>query len=148
MPVRVIRDLTDPLTKPVADYLEAAYNIPREHIVRIELHTELQDVQLIHLVLLVDPNVQVPTAREALDEATRVVPLIRPPMRDEQPRSHAPTTCAYEDGGDPMRQCGELIRWEVDEITQDINGRRERGHWAHANDAILGESNHPATPGE
>lgn len=88
------------------------------------------------------------------------VPLIDVPTRAEQPRaepadpgdtlvigaatadlapiSHAPTTCIYPvriGGSNDTPPCGELIRWTG-------------GEWVHVSDPQLGQSDHPATPGQ
>jgi hypothetical protein len=88
---------------------------------------------------------------------TVAVPLVAVPMRDEQPRSHAPTTCAWlvydPRPGMPPSECGELIRWEEPQVSNtitsdDVLEALKVGRWVHVNDGRLGESNHPATPGE
>jgi hypothetical protein len=88
----------------------------------------------------------------ALTETTRAVPMIRPPMRDDQPtdpaatavierhESHAPTTCGV---------CGELIRWQTDQVAVGTLATPDAtipgmSRWVHVNDRHLGESDHPA----
>ena len=152
MSFRIVTNGQDPLTKPIIDYLTDRYGLPADDIQRVQLDSTISDVQRIIVTLIVraDPT---PAAGDVLEQDTVMVPLIKARMRDEQPRSHAPTTCVYElDGGDPMRECGEMIRWHTDEA--DVSSPFDphgtvpgRGYWVHVSDGRLGTSAHPATPG-
>jgi hypothetical protein len=148
--MRIVTNGQDPLTKPIMDYLTDRYGSSlAADIRRVQLDSTVSDVQRIIVTLLVrdDPT---PTAGDVLEQDTVMVPLIKARMRDEQPRSHAPTTCAYllsdKNGQYP---CGELIRWHTDEIEvgPPIGTMPGRGYWVHVSDGRLGTSAHPATPG-
>jgi hypothetical protein len=155
MSTRIVTNGQDPLTKPIMDYLTDRYDIPLDHICGVRLDSHVNDVQTVTVILTVQ-EVDESAAEPVLAEDTVMVPLIKARMRDEQPRSHAPTTCVYlvptEIPLNQRHRCGELIRWHTDEA--DVSSPFDphgtvpgRGYWVHVSDGRLGTSAHPATPG-
>lgn len=163
MPARIVTDGLDPLTRPALDYLVSEYGIDPAHINKIVVTSLYGDLQMITVTLLVQD--------EKTPSPLRQVPLLRMPMRDEQPSGDGPTgdgetdlraaaarlnqahqpktTCVYlVDASDGKRPCGEVIRRERGVV--DIgDGKTVPGcwDWIHVSDERLGTSAHPATPG-
>ena len=152
MSTRIVTNGQDPLTTPVLDYLIESYGIDPAHIRRLQLDSPAGAPQTITVTLEVHHDEPL-AAAAVLEQDTVMVPLIKARMRDEQPRSHAPTTCAYLlDDKNGQYPCGELIRWHTDECgvgshTDPHATIPGRGYWVHVSDGRLGTSAHPATPG-
>lgn len=49
----VVSDGQDPLTAPLVDYLDRQYGIPLSHIRRVQLDSEVGNVQTVTVTLLV-----------------------------------------------------------------------------------------------